>query len=86
MVRAPFNSFQRRADQTFDDRSADVDALASNEAAIAGSPLNFFDGAALFNSSRIAPGEMLRFRGADPIGGHQRFIGERSSRTGGDSG
>ena len=51
MLRAPFNSFQHRADQALDDGVSDVDALASNEAAIAGSPLNFFDGAALLNSS-----------------------------------
>ena len=57
MLRAPFfNSFQRRADQALEDSVSDVDALASNEAAIAGSPLNFFDGAALVNSAPTSPG------------------------------
>jgi hypothetical protein len=57
VLRAPFfNSFQRRADQALDDGVSDVDALASNEAVIAGSPLNFFDGAVLANLSQTSPG------------------------------
>jgi hypothetical protein len=56
VLRAPFNSFQHRADQAVDDGVSDVDALASNEATIAGSPLVFFDGYPLAHLSPMSPG------------------------------
>ncbi|WP_426614776.1 beta strand repeat-containing protein [Bradyrhizobium sp. McL0616] len=61
VLKAPFRSFfQRRADQALDDRTTDFDALASLEE-IAGSPLNFLDGASPFGSTPAPPGAAPSF-------------------------
>ena len=64
MLRAPFNSFQHRADQSLEDSVSDVD-----EAAIAGSPLNFFDGAGLVNLSPTSPGGASGIKPVAPLQG-----------------